>query len=97
MKIIRQNNHFTHDINEDIISTEDEENLTDISPEIIHQFIRQLPVGYRTVLNMYVFEQMSHKDIADKLGIAPGTSMSQYSKAKGMLARLIKEYKTKER
>ena len=54
--------------------------------------IASLPEGYRVVLNLYVFGQMSHKEIADELGITPSTSASQYFHAKKMLANEIKEY-----
>lgn len=57
--------------------------------ETMHQLIRQLPPGYRTVLNLYVFEQKSHKEIASMLGIKEQTSASQYLRAKAMLKKLM--------
>lgn len=57
--------------------------------ETMHQLIRQLPPGYRAVLNLYVFEQKSHKEIADMLGIKERTSASQYLRAKAMLKKLM--------
>jgi len=47
--------------------------------------IRLLPVGYRTVLNLYAIEGYSHKEIADMLDIEESTSRSQYTRAKTML------------
>jgi RNA polymerase sigma-70 factor (ECF subfamily) len=44
------------------------------------------------VLNLYVFEQLSHKEIARLLGITPGTSASQYARAKQELAKHINNY-----
>lgn len=71
----------------------DEEVDTEQTPtEIIHQLIRQLPDGYRTVFNLYVIEEKSHKEIATLLGIKESTSASQLHKAKAMLATKIKEY-----
>ena len=58
--------------------------------------ISELSVGYRTVINLYVFEGYSHKQIADLLGITESTSASQLYYAKQLLARRIKELK-KER
>ena len=55
--------------------------------------IRSLPEGYRTVFNLYVFEDLSHKQIAERLGIKSDSSASQLSRAKTLLARQIKEYK----
>jgi RNA polymerase sigma-70 factor (ECF subfamily) len=44
-----------------------------------------------------VFEEMSHKEIARKLGIKEKTSSSQFYRAKCLLARQIKEYESKQR
>ncbi len=51
-----------------------------------------LPVGYRTVFNMYAIEGYSHKEIADELHISEGTSKSQLSKAKVYLKNLMHQY-----
>ena len=56
------------------------------------EFIQNLPDGYRTVFNLYVFEEKSHREIADLLEISEGTSASQLSRAKKILASQIKEY-----
>ena len=57
----------------------------------ILSLLPRLPEGYRTVFNLYVFEQMSHKQIASTLGISEGTSYSQFSRAKALLSKMIKE------
>jgi RNA polymerase sigma-70 factor (ECF subfamily) len=54
--------------------------------------IRELPVGYRTVFCLYVFEDKSHQEIADLLGIKKDTSCSQFSRAKNLLAKKITAY-----
>ncbi len=59
-------------------------------PEQVIHCITLLPPGYRMVLNMYVFEKMSHEDIADKLGISPNTSRTQLHKARLRLKELLK-------
>jgi RNA polymerase sigma-70 factor (ECF subfamily) len=55
----------------------------------IFKIITLLPIGYRTVFNLYEIEGMSHKEIAGELGISEGTSKSQLSKAKQMLQSLL--------
>ncbi len=55
----------------------------------IFDLIVQLPVGYRTVFNLYEMEGNDHKEIATLLGIAEGTSKSQLSKAKSLLQKNI--------
>jgi RNA polymerase sigma factor (sigma-70 family) len=48
-----------------------------------------LSPGYRTVFHLYAVEGYSHKDIAKKLGIAEGTSKSQYTRARAILRKAI--------
>lgn len=66
----------------------------DIPTDVLHRFIRELPDGYRTVFNLYVIDDKSHKEIAQLLGIKENTSASQLHKAKSMLAQKIKHYRT---
>ena len=61
-----------------------------ISADELHQLIRELPDGYRTVMNLYIFEGYSHQKIADLLGITASTSASQLFYAKRLLAKKIK-------
>jgi RNA polymerase sigma-70 factor (ECF subfamily) len=70
----------------------DDPPIRDIPPEVIQQMVRRLPTGYRTVFNLYVFEDKSHEEIASLLGISVGTSSSQLHRAKNLLADMIKEY-----
>ncbi|MEZ4777324.1 MAG: RNA polymerase sigma factor [Bacteroidia bacterium] len=59
--------------------------LESLSREEIMGLIRQLPVGYRTVFNLYAIEGFSHQEIAEMLNISAGTSKSQLSRAKKLL------------
>ncbi len=58
--------------------------------ETIKKCITQLPDGYRTILSLYLFEDHTHQEVADMLGINIGTSKSQYRKAKLKLIELLK-------
>lgn len=51
--------------------------------------IRLLPIGYRTVLNLYAIEGFSHKEIGDILEIQESTSRSQYTRARSMLEEIL--------
>ena len=62
-----------------------------LTKDIILQMIYELPDGYRTVFNMYVFEEFSHKEIALELNCTENTSKSQLFKARSILKRKILE------
>ncbi|HEX8331122.1 MAG TPA: sigma-70 family RNA polymerase sigma factor [Segetibacter sp.] len=51
--------------------------------------IRLLPIGYKTVLNLYAIEGYSHREIAGMLDIEESTSRSQYTRAKSMLESVL--------
>ena len=70
----------------------DEIPISDIPPEEIHRMVSELPTGYRTVFNLYVFESKSHREIAQLLGIRETTSATQLYKARKLLARKLEEY-----
>jgi len=63
-----------------------------IPQKVLMQFIEELPVGYRTVFNLYTFEDKSHKEIAQALGINEKSSASQLFRAKSVLAKRVKEW-----
>ena len=64
-----------------------------LTPEELHQLISELPDGCRTVVNLFVFEGYSHRQIAQLLDVSENTSSSQLYYAKQVLARRIKELK----
>lgn len=76
----------------DLPDLPDNESCEAISDEQLMLFVAQLPAGYRTVFNLYVFEQKSHKEIAAMLHINEHSSTSQLHRAKNLLAKRIKEY-----
>lgn len=65
--------------------------------EVLMKFVAELPDGCRTVFNLYVFEEKSHKEIARLLHIKEHSSTSQLFRAKYLLAKRIKEYTAHER
>lgn len=75
---------------------DDDPPMSDIPPDVIHQMVSDLPTGYRTVLNLYVFEGKSHQQIANLLGIKENSSASQLHRAKNLLAKMIRQYINKK-
>ena len=75
----------------DLVQDEEPE-VERVPARVLHGFIQALPDGYRTVFNLFVFENKSHREIAGLLGIKEDSSASQYSRARAQLARQIKAY-----
>jgi RNA polymerase sigma-70 factor (ECF subfamily) len=92
-------NHYKHrsrqfqeDLDQENYDTGFNDNILEkISAKEIVALIQHMPEGYRAIFNLYAIEGYSHKEIAEKLNIAVGTSKSQYSRAKqhmqGLLAK----------
>ena len=72
---------------------DEDPDVENVPLDVLQDMIRRLPDGYRTVFNLFVFEQMKHKEIASLLGIKENSSASQLLRAKALLAKEIKEYK----
>lgn len=88
--LLRSQKKLQWDTDDGIENIADEPlDATLVTIETMHHLIRLLPPGYRTVLNLYIFEDKSHKEIATLLGIKEKTSASQYLRAKAMLKKLM--------
>ncbi|MDP5076433.1 MAG: RNA polymerase sigma factor, partial [Flavobacteriales bacterium] len=68
---------------------EQESDIYDFQPHHIVEAMQQLTPVYRTVFNLYVFENFSHQEISEKLGISLGTSKSNYAKAKKNMKKIL--------
>ena len=55
------------------------------------KLIDELPVGYRTVFNLYAIEGYNHAEIAKQLKISENTSKSQLSRARKWLQTRLTE------
>jgi RNA polymerase sigma-70 factor (ECF subfamily) len=89
---LRKNNVFHLTIESDNIVLPFETSIEDeLDFNILLEALDLLPVGYRTVFNMYVLEGFKHKDIAKELGISINTSKSQLRLAKERLRKIIKK------
>ena len=64
--------------------------------EAILKIVQQLPEGYRIIFNLFVIEEFSHREIAEKLGITVSTSKSQYSRARAALRNMLEKNITTE-
>jgi RNA polymerase sigma factor (sigma-70 family) len=67
-----------------------DENITStIEVKDLIKMIQSLPPAYKMVFNLYVFEELKHREIADLLGISDGTSKSNLSDARKILQKMI--------
>jgi len=78
---------------EDDTVDEDEESVSEllgIGISDVVEAMQGLSPAYKAVFNLYVMENMSHKEVAETLGISQGTSKSNLAKAKKNLKALLK-------
>lgn len=85
---------FVNDVEDPMVEMENNESLT-LRGELALEAVQQLTPAYRTVFNLFVIENFSHKEIAEKLGITEGTSKSNLAKAKINLKALLSKKFTK--
>jgi len=69
-----------------------EEEIPLVDAKDLMRIIQLLPDGYKIIFNMYVFEEMSHREIANNLGISEGTSKSQLYRSKRFLRKEIEQF-----
>ena len=86
---------FTGEMPVDVIDSEPD--VGEVPPDLLDAMIGQLPANYRVVLNLFVFEQLSHREISQQLGISERNSALLFFRAKKMLQQMIVEYKNKQR
>ena len=89
---LKKNKRFNESV--DIIHANSIQVREESVPSIVQakqivECIRLLPMGYRTVLNLYAIEGYTHKEIAEMLDIEESTSRSQYTRAKQMLEEVL--------
>ena len=92
INILKKNKKFSESV--DLIHAKSIHIREELIPSIMQakqvvECIRILPLGYRTVLNLYAIEGFSHKEIGQLLDIEESTSRSQYTRAKAMLEDIL--------
>lgn len=69
----------------------DENDIFESKVEDIRNCIEQLPPGYKTIVSLYLFEQISQEEIAAMLGISHNTVRTQYHRAKKKILSSLKD------
>jgi len=87
----RNNLHMTVEISDkDMLQHSEELPPIEEFSEVL-SMLDELPTGYRTIFNLYVFEKLKHREIAEQLGISINTSKSQLILAKKKLLDIYKK------
>lgn len=78
------------------VSVYDSVNVSDdviakMSADDLLQLIRELPPRYQLVFNLFVFEGMTHQEIAKEMEISEGTSKSNLARAREILKKKVHE------
>ncbi len=77
---------------ESLVAPNEEASVKGVPLEEVLKLINKLPEGYGKVFRLSVFEGMSHKEIAEMLGIEPHSSSSQLARAKKILRKMMQQY-----
>ena len=92
INVLKKNKKFTDSV--DLVHASsihiNESNIPSIlQAKQVVECIRLLPIGYRTVLNLYAIEGFSHREIGAILDIEESTSRSQYTRARALLEEIL--------
>jgi RNA polymerase sigma-70 factor (ECF subfamily) len=71
------------------IDASDIDAVSKMNEDALMELIEKMPVGYRTVFNLFAIEGYSHKEISDAMGVTENTSKTQFLKAKNWLKKHI--------
>jgi RNA polymerase sigma factor (sigma-70 family) len=96
-KIRKDKRSLTLSQSEDLLDVgvqmeEEEEDLDErmeLNMKDVIRAMQDLSPGYKAVFNLYVLENMTHREIAEELGISEGTSKSNLAKAKLNLRKIL--------
>ena len=86
-KYLQQHTEINPEITQDLVEVETDS----LELEYLYSIIQELPAGYRVVFNLYAIEGYSHKEIGAQLEISESTSRSQYTRARAILMKRIRE------
>jgi len=70
---------------------DDNENLPNVTIEMIKEAMNELPDGGRVVFQLYLLEGYDHKEIAQILNVSESNSKSQYMRAKNRIKEVLKD------
>ena len=88
--LLMNESNSIEDEKENLLYEEDEEDYSiPLKVGDVIKAMEELSPAYRTVFNLYVFENYSHQEIADSLNISVGTSKSNLAKARANMKKIL--------
>ena len=88
--LLMNENQSIDDFDEDLLDEDDEEPYENpLKVGDVIEGMNKLSKAYRTVFNLYVFDNYTHQEIADALNISVGTSKSNLAKARANLKKIL--------
>lgn len=90
--VLKEDENFFESANE-VHETENGENK---QLELL-KLLNAMPAGYRTIFNLFVMDNLTHKEIAEYLEISEGTSKSQLTRARDWLKNNLEKKRNDER
>lgn len=91
--ILKDDEHFF----ETPIEFFEQEKNTDNRQIELLKLLNTMPTGYRTIFNLFVLDNLTHKEIAEYLEISEGTSKSQLTRARDWIKNNLEKKRTNER
>lgn len=79
------------ELNDISYSSGNDQIIANCSLEELLKMIQALPIGCQVIFNLYAIEGYKHREIALMLDISPGTSKSQFSRARTLLQQMISQ------
>jgi len=73
----------------EVEEADNDDAMAQLSKKELLKMVQALPPAYRMVFNLYVFEGMKHREIAELLHISEGTSKSNFFDAKVILQKAV--------
>jgi RNA polymerase sigma-70 factor (ECF subfamily) len=89
LNFIRYQKNLFVELEEDLHADKQHYNPDQAEVDRLMGLIDDLPLGYKTVFNLFAIEGYSHKEIAEMLEISENTSKSQLSKARSHLQKRL--------
>jgi len=87
--LLMNESNSIEDEKENLLYEEDEDYSIPLKVGDVIKAMEELSPAYRTVFNLYVFENYSHQEIADSLNISVGTSKSNLAKARANMKKIL--------